>query len=48
MKQINMYIPDDLRRAFKVATAKEGKSMVEVIREFMSDYVSEKQREKTA
>ena len=48
MKAFNMYIPDDLLRAFKVATAKECKSMVGVIRELMTDYVQEKQREKTA
>lgn len=48
MKAFNMYIPDDLHRVFKVETTKEGKSMVEVIRELMTDYIQEKQREKTA
>ena len=43
-----MYIPADLKLSFKVVTAKEGKSMVEVVRELMADYIAQKQREKTA
>lgn len=48
MKQFSMYIPDDLHLSFKLETAKESKSMGEVVRELVSDYVQEKQREKTA
>lgn len=41
MKQFSMYIPDDLHLSFKLETAKESKSMGEVVRELVSNYVQE-------
>lgn len=48
MKPLNMYIPDDLKRSFKAKASKEGKSMCELIREWITDYVLGKQKEKVA
>ncbi len=48
MKRLFMHIPETLFLSFKSTVAGENKTMVEVIRQFMADYVQEKQREKTA
>ncbi|MBS4760970.1 MAG: hypothetical protein KHX03_09765 [Clostridium sp.] len=48
MEAYSMYIPKDLKRSFKAKASKEGKSMCELINEWIASYVQEKQREKTA
>ena len=40
-KRINLELPEDLRRAFQLATFKQGKKMSAVIREFIENYVKE-------
>ena len=39
---IRAFIPKELRNDFKAACAKEGRSMSEVLSEFMEQYVSQR------
>jgi hypothetical protein len=39
IKRMNLNVPAELHRAFKTATASEGKDMTEVLLEFISNYV---------
>lgn len=48
MEAYSMYIPKDLKRSFKSKASKEGKSMCELINEWITDYVLGKQKEKLA
>ncbi len=38
-KKMNLNVPEDLHNAFKAATAARGKSITEVLLEFIREYV---------
>jgi predicted HicB family RNase H-like nuclease len=41
MKQINVRIPDELHRAVKMKAASQGRSMAEIIKEFLEQWVKD-------
>jgi hypothetical protein len=40
-KRMSLIIPPDLHRAFKTATAADGKQMTDVLLEFIREYVEQ-------
>ena len=41
IKRMNVNVPSELHRAFKIATASEGKEMTEVLLALIQSYVAE-------
>jgi len=44
MSRLNLHVPDELHRRFKIACVQEGKEMSELVRKWIEDYVEKTEK----